>query len=206
MERGRVQGDEEYILTICSNDEWLALGQQFVVEETQGQTNLKLQANKESVTFIFNSLVNITQYEMKCSTSVDTVLHTITSTVLGPQQNDTDEGYRNSLPGLTPSTEYYCCLTLFHDIDNIVHGLQQINSECDYISTTESDRNNGSLPTLPCTNQPMDSDQYGLIIALGVSMIVVLLVLVALVAAWILSCSKRSKSWSPGSNSEHITR
>ena len=202
VEKGRVQGDEA--LRICSNDKWLALTEHFVMEETQGQANLKLRADTESITFIFNSLVNITKYEMKCSTSVDTVVRTVTSTILEPQQNGTDENFTTSLPGLAHSTDYYCCVTLFYDIE-IIHGLQQIDSGCNYI-TTESDKNNNSLPTLPCTNQPNNSDQYWLIIALGVSMIVVLLVLVVLVAAWILSCSKRSTILSPGSNTEHITR
>lgn len=190
------------VLSICIDDDWLPINQPFILYEMQtgSDYDIELQADLQSVTFLLSLHSKIAKYQLECTPSIATLKNTVSSTIMESERNRSNVSLL--LSGLTHDMDYQCCVTLFLGVE-VVQGLQQIHKDCRYITTLGL---NDTWPELPSQSQPNSNViETGLIIGLGSAMVLFLLVLVLVIATWIISCLKRSKTtWTP--NTVHITQ
>lgn len=172
-------------LDICSADQWFTLRQNLVQSSTQQNFPILLTANSTFVTFNFSTIQSIKQFDMSCSTDSGS-----TSSQLIAVRPSSNGSFENSLYQLQPSANYQCCITLYYETTDLLLVLNHTDQRCDFTVTNASSSGSDS-----CNNF------FWLLILLGAGMLIALLILVAVVGAWVISCSRGrtrcSKIWFP---------
>ncbi len=141
---------------------------------TQQNFPILLTANSTFVTFNFSTIQSIKKFDMSCSTD---------SGSTSSQSVAVQSSYglfENSLYQLQPSTNYQCCITLYYETTNLLQVLNHVDQRCDFTVTNAS----SSSRSDSCNNF------FWLLILLGAGMLLALLILVAVVGAWVISCSR----------------
>lgn len=168
-------------LDICSLDQWFTIEKNIQVNtETRQNFSLSLDSASTFVTFIFATVYKIERFDMKCSTFSGSTRHTSQSIFVQPPSNGT---FENSLPYLQSSESYECCITLYYETTDVIQVLDLVDQKCELAETK------------PTTKSGSSNEFFWLIILLGSGMLFALLILVVVVGAWVIYCSKVNRRW-----------
>ncbi len=166
-------------LDVCSFDHWLSLGQNLPVQaETSQNFSLSLNATSSSVIFNFCTFHPIKSFDMKCSTVSESTRTTIQNIIVQPPSN----GTFTNLLSLQSSESYECCVILHYATTGILEVLDLVDQTCEFIATNSTIEESDS-----------SKDIFWTVVILGTGMLVILLLLVLVVGAWVIYCSRINK-------------